>query len=40
MHGTHNFMEKAFTVIFDGLGMMGNDIDKGLSQLKSVSEGS
>jgi hypothetical protein len=40
MHGTHNFMEKAFTVIFDGVGMMGNDIDKGLSQLKSVSEGS
>lgn len=40
MHGTHNFMEKAFTVIFDGLGMMGNDIDKGLSQLKSMSEGS
>ena len=40
MHGTHTFMEKAFTVIFDGVGMMGNDIDKGLSQLKSVSEGS
>ncbi|BAQ17095.1 SRPBCC family protein [Methyloceanibacter caenitepidi] len=38
MHGTHNFMEKAFCVVFDGLGMMGKDIDKGLSQLKTVSE--
>ncbi|WP_108681017.1 SRPBCC family protein [Methyloceanibacter sp. wino2] len=38
MHGTHNFVEKAFCVVFNGLGMMGNDIDKGLSRLKSVSE--
>jgi hypothetical protein len=38
MHGTHNFMEKAFCVVSDALGMMGNDIEKGLSQLKSVSE--
>lgn len=38
MHGTHNFIEKAFCVVFDGLGMMGKDIDKGLSQLKSVAE--
>ncbi len=38
MHGMHNFLEKAFCVVFDGRGMMGKDIDKGLSQLKSVSE--
>jgi len=38
MHGTHSFMEKAFCVVFDGIGMMGKDIDKGLSQLKSVAE--
>jgi hypothetical protein len=31
-------MEKAFCVVFDGLGMMGKDIDKGLSPLKSMSE--
>jgi hypothetical protein len=40
MHGTHNFMEEAFCVVFDALGIMGNDIENGLSQLKSVSEGS
>lgn len=38
MHGTHNFMEKAFCLVFNGLKMMGNDIDKGLAQLKSVVE--
>jgi len=38
MHGTHNFMEKALCLVMDGLGMMGNDIDRGLSQLKSVVE--
>ena len=38
VHGTHSFMEKAFYVVFNGLGMMGKDIDKGLSQLKSVVE--
>ncbi|MEM7398125.1 MAG: SRPBCC family protein [Pseudomonadota bacterium] len=38
MHGTQGFTEKAFSVIFGGVGMMGNNIDKGLSQLKSVVE--
>ena len=38
MHGTHSFMEKVFCVVLNGLGMMGKDIDKGLSQLKSVAE--
>lgn len=38
MHGTHNFMEKAFCLVFNGLKMMSNDMDKGLAQLKSVVE--
>ena len=38
MHGTHNFMEKAFCLVINGTGMMGKDLDKGLAQLKSVSE--
>jgi Polyketide cyclase / dehydrase and lipid transport len=38
MHGTHNFMEKAFCLVFNGVNMMSNDIDKGLAQLKSVVE--
>lgn len=38
MHGTHNFMEKAFCLVMNGTGMMGKDLDKGLAQLKSVSE--
>jgi len=38
MHGTHNFMEKAFCLVMNGLGMMGKDLDKGLAQLKSVAE--
>ncbi|MDJ0513906.1 MAG: SRPBCC family protein [Methyloceanibacter sp.] len=38
MHGTQGFTEKAFSVIFGGVDMMGNDIDKGLSQLKTVAE--
>lgn len=38
MHGRHNFVEKAFCLVMNGLGMMGDDIDKGLAQLKSVAE--
>ena len=38
MHGTHGFVAKVFNVVFDGLGMMGKDIDKGLAQLKAVVE--
>jgi len=38
MHGTQGFTEKAFSVIFGGVGMMGDSIEKGLSQLKSVVE--
>ena len=38
MHGTHNFMEKAFCLVMNGLGMMEGDIDTGLAQLKSVAE--
>lgn len=38
MHGSHGFTEKAFNLLFDGMGMMSQDIDKGLSQLKAVVE--
>ncbi|MEM7192107.1 MAG: SRPBCC family protein [Pseudomonadota bacterium] len=38
LHGSHDFMGKLFTVMMDGLGMMGNDLEKGLSQLKSAVE--
>lgn len=38
LSGTHNFVEKAFCVVMNGLGMMGNDLEKGLTQLKSVTE--
>jgi hypothetical protein len=38
MHGTHGFVAKVFNAVFDGLGMMGKDIDKGLAQLKTVVE--
>ena len=38
MHGTHNFVQKAFCLVMNGLGMMGDDLEKGLSQLKSVVE--
>lgn len=38
MHGHHNFMEKAFCLVTNGLDMMGEDIEKGLANLKSVAE--
>ncbi len=38
MHGTQGFVAKVFNVVFDGLGMMGKDIDKGLAQLKTIVE--
>lgn len=38
LSGTHNFVEKAFCVVMNGLDMMGNDLEKGLSRLKSVTE--
>jgi hypothetical protein len=38
VHGHHNFMEKAFCLVMNGLDMMGDDIEKGLDQLKGVVE--
>jgi hypothetical protein len=38
MHGKHGFVAKVFNVVFDGVGMIGKDIDKGLTQLKTVVE--
>lgn len=38
MHGNHGFVEKAFFLLMGGPGMMGADIEKGLSQLKSTVE--
>ncbi|MEZ5829006.1 MAG: hypothetical protein R3D30_14815 [Hyphomicrobiales bacterium] len=38
MHGHHNFIEKAFCLVMNGLDMMGDDLEKGLAQLKTVAE--
>ena len=38
LSGMHNFVEKAFCLVMNGLDMMGSDLEKGLSQLKSASE--
>lgn len=39
MHGNHNFMGKAFGIFMDMDNMLGTDIEKGLTQLKTVAEG-
>lgn len=39
MSDHHNFMEKAFCLVMNGRKMIAADMEKGLSQLKSVSEG-
>lgn len=38
MSGEHGFIGKAFCLVMDGTKMMGDDIDKGLAQMKSVAE--
>ena len=38
MSGTHGFVEKAFCLFMDMDKMVGGDFEKGLAQLKSVSE--
>jgi len=38
MSGHHNFLEKAFCLVMNGKKMIGNDMDKGLAQLKTVAE--
>lgn len=39
MSGHHNFIDKAFCLVMNGRKMIGDDMEKGLSQLKSVAEG-
>lgn len=39
MEGKNNFLTKAFTLVNDMDKMIGNDFDKGLAQMKVVTEG-
>jgi hypothetical protein len=39
MSDHHNFMEKAFCLVMNGKKMIGKDMEKGLTQMKSVTEG-
>jgi uncharacterized protein YndB with AHSA1/START domain len=38
MTGHHNFIEKAFCLVMNGEKMIGDDLEKGLAQLKTVAE--
>ena len=38
MSGEHGFIGKALCLVMDGTKMMGDDIEKGLAQMKSVAE--
>ena len=38
MDARHNFLEKAFCLIMNGQKMVGDDMEKGLAQMKSVAE--
>jgi hypothetical protein len=38
MNGHQNFVQKAFCLIMNGKKMMGDDLEKGLAQLKAVAE--
>jgi hypothetical protein len=40
MSGHHNFIEKAFCLVMNGKKMIGDDMEKGLAQMKSVAEAS
>jgi hypothetical protein len=39
MSGEHNFIGKAFCLVMNGQKMMGDDMEKGLAQMKSVAQG-
>jgi hypothetical protein len=39
MDGKHNFLGKAFDLLMDMDKALGNDLEKGLAQLKSLTEG-
>jgi hypothetical protein len=38
MEGHHNFIEKAFCLVMNGNKTIGDDLEKGLAQLKTVAE--
>jgi len=38
IEGHHNFIEKAFCLVTNGKEMIGDDLEKGLAQLKTVAE--
>jgi hypothetical protein len=38
MSAHHNFLEKAFCLVMNGKKMIGDDLEKGLAQLKTVAE--
>ena len=38
MTGHRNFVQKAFCLVLNGDKMLGGDVEKGLAQLKSVTE--
>lgn len=38
MNAHHNFLEKAFCLLMNGQKMVGDDMEKGLAQMKSVAE--
>ena len=38
MSGEHNFIGKAFCLVMNGEKMMGDDIEKGLAQMKSAAK--
>jgi uncharacterized protein YndB with AHSA1/START domain len=38
MSAHHNFMEKAFCLVMNGKKMIGDDMEKGLAQLKAAAE--
>jgi carbon monoxide dehydrogenase subunit G len=40
MKAQHGYLEKLMCFVFNGTKMVGDDLDKGLAQLKSVSEAS
>jgi hypothetical protein len=39
MNGKQNFVEKAMCIVFNGKKMLGDEMEKGLSNLKTVAEG-
>jgi hypothetical protein len=39
MHGhNHSFIQEAFCLVMNGKKMIGDDMEKGLAQLKTVAE--